>query len=298
MRALALLTVAAMTAACAVPKSPANASEPEPNDHSSCDARQAESRGIVAERGAPVQTASAIRAAESSLPPPALALGEASSNPATAPVVSIVAPARDAHVDSDASVTLDVRAWPTAEGAAHVHLILDNQPYKPIYDTAAPVPLRDLNGGRDLAPGPHVLVAFASRANHESVKVPSAISVASFVVGTEPARFASPEGFLVYSRPKGSYAGPQANHVLVDFQLVGTSLAEGGRAVVLEVRGDALLAPLRARTSRFGAPFYLENLRSGTYTIELALVDGADKLVDGTWNKTTRTITIDRAKKP
>lgn len=298
MRALALVTLAAMSAACAAPKSPASESAPAAAAHAGCESASVDAPVSPSATVAPVAATATASAAESTLPPPALVVGEASANPAVAPTVAILAPARGAHVEADAKATLDVRGWPTAEGAAHVHLILDNQPYKPIYDTGAPVPLRDLNGGKELAAGPHVLVAFASRANHESVKMPSALAVTSFVVGSEPASFAAPSSFLVYSRPKGMYVGPQANHVLVDFQLVGTTLAEGKQAVALEVSGEALREPLRARTARFGAPFYLENLRSGSYTLELSLLDGAGNVVDGPWNKTTRTIVIDRSKKP
>jgi hypothetical protein len=211
--------------------------------------------------------------------------------------VRVASPAPGAHVAPDAAARLEVSGWPTAEGAAHVHLILDNQPYKPIYDTAAPVPMRELNGGKDLAPGPHLLVAFASRANHESVKAPSAITAVPFVVGDAPAAPPAPGAFLVFSRPKGTYAGPQANHVLVDFQLVGLALGAGKHAVAIEVRGDKLPEPLRARAVAFGPPFYLENLRSGSYTVALTLLDAAGKPVDGAWNATTRTIVVDRSKK-
>lgn len=297
MRAIALLTMAVSATACVPPKAPSVEAEAEATKHTSCDGQAHE--GAAPSAPSPAAATPPVAAAsESTLPPPAVVLGEASPPPAAAPTVAISSPARGAHVDADAKVTLDVRGWPTAEGAAHVHLILDNQPYKPIYDTAAPVALRDLNGGKDLAPGPHVLVAFASRANHESVKAPSAIAVSGFVVGPEPATFAAPASFLVYSRPKGTYAGAQANHVLVDFQLVGVTLAEGKREVALEVRGETLAEPLRARTSRFGSPFYLENLRSGSYTLELTLLDGGGNVIEGAWNKTTRTIVLDRSKKP
>jgi hypothetical protein len=142
-----------------------------------------------------------------------------------------------------------------------------------------------------------VLVAFASRANHESVKSKEALTVTSFVVGDAPATPPAPGSFLVFSRPKGTYAGPQANHVLVDFQLVGVALGAGKHSVAIEVSGGALVEPLRARATSFGAPFYLENLRSGSYAITLTLLDAAGKPVPGAWNATTRTIVIDRSKK-
>ena len=258
--------------------------------------------GSPAVNGAPTPTptptpGAETAVAEASIPPAMLVLGEASPPPISSPNVRIASPAAGAHVDPGSAVELHVTGWPTTEGAAHVHLILDGQPYKPIYDTSAPTPLRALNGDTDLAHGPHVLVAFASRANHESVKTAGALAVAPFVVGPTGAA-AAPPSFAVYSRPKGTYAGPAANHILVDFQLVGTTLAEGRAAVALEVRSDSLPAPLTARVTSFGRPYYLENLRSGVYAIELTLLDADGRPVPGEWNKTTRTIVVDRSARP
>jgi hypothetical protein len=282
-------------AACAPPRDPRSASAParDAEDHASCEAAPAPAAAPVSAAAPPTVDL----AAEATLPPPAIVLGEASPAPSAAPSVRLTSPVAGAHVAPDAAARLDVSGWPTAEGAAHVHLILDNQPYKPIYDTGAPVPMRELNGGKDLAPGAHLLVAFASRANHESVKAASAITAVPFVVGDAPPAPPAPGNFLVFSRPKGTYAGPQANHVLVDFQLVGVALGPGKHAVGIEVSGASLTEPLRARATSFGPPFYLENLRSGSYTIALTLLDAAGKPVPGAWNATTRTIVIDRSKK-
>jgi len=295
-RPLALLITATL-GACAAPKTP-SVVEPQGATHAGCEEAPTTTVATPAPTSAVTDVVPSAAPLDPELPPAALMLGDASAAPAVTPSVRIESPASNAHVAADASVTLNVSNWATAEGAAHVHLILDNQPYKPIYNTAAPVALRDLNGGKDLSPGPHVLVAFASRANHESVKQASALAVTAFVVGTTPATAEAPKSFLIYSRPKGTYAGPQANHVLVDFQLAGVSLGEKGSSVAIEVRGEKLATPLRARATQFGRPYYLENLPSGTYELELQLLDVNAKPVDGAWNKTLRTIVIDRTKKP
>lgn len=297
MRRPIVLLVTATLCACAAPKTP-SVLEPQGAAHAGCDEAAPTTGATPASTSAVTDLVPSGAPLEAALPPATLILGDASAAPAVAPSVRIESPAANAHVAADASVVLNVSNWATAEGAAHVHLILDNQPYKPIYNTAAPVPLRDLNGGKDLSPGPHVLVAFASRANHESVKQGGALAVTAFVVGTTPATAEAPKAFLIYSRPKGTYAGPQANHVLVDFQLAGVSLGEKASSVAIEVRGDKLATPLRARATQFGRPYYLENLPSGTYELELQLLDISAKPVDGAWNKTLRTIVIDRTKKP
>ena len=91
------------------------------------------------------------------------------------PTVKIAAPTREQVISADKAgafeVKLDVKNWQTATGSSHVHLILDNKPYKPIYDTKAGVKLSDLMAvAKRSRKVIHVLVAFPSRASHESVK--------------------------------------------------------------------------------------------------------------------------------
>jgi len=62
---------------------------------------------------------------------------------------------------------------------------------------------------------------------------------------------------LIYSRPKGEYKGEMANHVLVDFQLIGTTLAADKDHVHIGVTGPGIDADkgLSAEVTKFGAPF-------------------------------------------
>ena len=178
-------------------------------------------------------------------PPPALVLGAASDDPSPAPTVKITAPTSNQVIAKDKAgdflVKLDVKNWQTAMGSQHVHLILDNHPYKPIYDTKAPVKLSDLLGGDPLNEGEHVLVAFPSRANHESVKTKDAMTMLTFLgrkKGTPAIDLKKP--MLIYSRPKGDYKGLQASHVIVDFQLANDTLAEGKDHVHITVTGPGI----------------------------------------------------------
>jgi hypothetical protein len=211
--------------------------------------------------------------------------------------VKITAPAKDAVIASakaaDTEVKLDVKNWKTAPKDAHVHLILDNKPYKPIYDPKTPVKLSELTGGDPLADGQHVLVAFPSRANHESVKTAGALTTVQFWVGKKGEKTTDlSKPLLVYSRPKGEYAGEMANHVLVDFQLVNDTLSPDKDKVHISVTGPGIEGEKTADVTKFGAPFYLDNLQNGSYTLKLDLLGGDGKPVPGAWNSTTRTITI------
>jgi hypothetical protein len=144
-----------------------------------------------------------------------------------------------------------------------------------------------------------VLVAFPSRGNHESVKMAGAVAVIEFFVGkatkTRAVDLAKP--MLIYSRPKGAYNGDMANHVLVDFQLAHEKLSDGGDHVHIAVSGPGIgaAAPLAADVTKFGTPYYLDNLEDGTYTVKLDLLSGKGEAVAGKWNSTTREITVNHA---
>jgi hypothetical protein len=257
---------------------------------------------------APTETVAAPKAASAPVasaptapaPTPAqvsLVLGTASPEPSPLPTVQFSAPKKDEVIAgpkaADYAIRLDVKNWMTATGSSHVHLILDNRPYKPIYDTKAPIKLSELNGGEPLSEGQHVLVAFPSRTNHESVKTKGAFAVTEFYVGkkaTDTVDIKKP--MLVYSRPKGEYNGDNGNHVLVDFYVANVTLAEGKEHVAVSVTGPGLDKPASGNASAFGAPFYLENLQNGAYVLKVELQDKDNKVLPGPWNSTTRTIKI------
>ncbi len=231
-------------------------------------------------------------------PPITLSQGSASPDPgAPTPTVKILAPSKDQVVPSakaaDFEVKLDVKNWKTEKGDAHVHLILDNKPYKPIFDTKAPTKLSELTGGDPLADGQHVIVAFPSRANHESVKTPGALTITEFWIGKKGDKAQDvTKPMVIYSRPKGEYKGDMANHVIVDFQLANDKLAEGKDHVHIAVTGPGIDGDKSADATAFGAPFYLDNLQDGSYSVKLELLGADERVLPGTWNSTTRSITI------
>jgi hypothetical protein len=230
--------------------------------------------------------------------PVTLTQGTASPDPAPPlPTVKIVTPAREQVIpmagSGDFAVKIDVKNWQTATGSSHVHLILDGKPYKPIFDPKAPVKLSDLPGGDALAEGQHILVAFPSRANHESVKTAGAVTINEFWVGKKgPKTQDIGKAMLIYSRPKGEYKGDMANHLIVDFQLVNDKLAAGGDHVHISVTGPGIDGEKAADVTAFGAPFYLDGVTDGSYTVKLDLLGADGKGVPGSWNSTTRTITV------
>lgn len=236
---------------------------------------------------------------EPSLPDVAFGPTRPSEDPATPPRVQITAPKMDqvlSGTPEDFTIKLDVKNWNTHHGGPHVHLILDDRPYMAIWDPKEPIKLSSLlDAGETLSEGEHRLVAFASRANHESVKMKDAIAVVRFWVGKKGKSEWKPKSdpMLVYSRPKGTYNGSAADNVLVDWYVVNAKIGETHK-VRATVHGPGIEETGRMVTVTEWRPLALDYLRNGDYTITLELLDPEGNVAPGAWNRTSRTITVNR----
>src|SRR5215471_5984497 len=235
-----------------------------------------------------------------SLPDVAFGPTTPSDQPKKMPKVTIKAPTAEQSIAADKAkdfeVKLDVKDWETQVGGPHVHLILDNKPYKPVYDPKAPVKLGDLVGGGDsLAEGEHLMVAFPSRMNHESVKGQGALAMVHFWVGKKgKSEWKAKDPMLIYSRPKGTYNASKADHVLLDWYLANAELGDGKDSIKATLSGPGVEGDGRTLKITEWRPYAFDNLRNGDYKIALELEDKDGKPVPGAWNSTTRTITINR----
>lgn len=222
-------------------------------------------------------------------PPVRVVAGERTPLPAgNTPRVAITAP-RDNSVarTNRVEVRLRVTDWPAPQDMRHVHLIVDNEPYRRIDDPSRPVVLENLSEGT------HVLRAFPGWGSHESVKTPGAFAVSVFHVGRRSADFTFDRRapLLTYSRPKGEYAGADAERVLLDFYVSNVpsdALSATGHRVRYAIDGA-----LTGEATSW-APHFIENLPSGPHTIVLELLGPDGALVPGPFNRTERTITIVR----
>ena len=174
------------------------------------------------------------------------------------------------------------RGLARAGDGQHVHLILNNERYRAIYDVDEPVRLTDL------PPGDHLLRAFPGTDWHESVKTPGAFALRTFHVGEgerEPP-VQPDEPLLTYSRPVGEYVGADADSILVDFYLSGVRLSPEGYRVRLSIEGmgEALITTW--------TPHVLVGLPEGDHTVTLELLDPDGAPVPGEFNRTERTITV------
>ncbi|MEQ9566580.1 MAG: hypothetical protein RLN85_12365, partial [Pseudomonadales bacterium] len=112
----------------------------------------------------------------------------------------------------------------------HIHYIVNNGPYAAHY----------MPGINDvLDEGNYVVLAFLSRSYHESVKSERAYYVENLSIGaveSNEADLSAPH--LFYSRPKGTYSGPDTEKLMLDFYLLNTTLSPDGNKVRATINGN------------------------------------------------------------
>ncbi len=149
----------------------------------------------------------------------------------------------------------------------HIHFILDNSPYKALYEPKNEVTLA--NDNKD-----HYLLCFLSRSYHESLKNKEAAVLVHFKID-EKGNFKKLEDpktpMLFYSRPKGDYLGKDTADVLLDFYVWNTSLAADGYKVKAQVTNETLKSDTTFVISTWESNF-IQNLGTGKCKVALTLL--------------------------
>ncbi len=161
----------------------------------------------------------------------------------------------------------------------HIHFILNNQPYSAHYEPAF---------SKEVPDGVHHLVAFLSRSYHESVKNENSVVVRKLEVGenaTDTQGLDMEAPTIIYSRPKGEYAGKDTENLLLDFFVINTTLSEEGNKVRATVNGEEFMITE-------WAPHVLKGLPMGEVTIQLELLDAEGNLMPGPFNNVTRSVML------
>lgn len=196
--------------------------------------------------------------------------------------------------ETTVSVQLQVKDYPLFKDTQwglgpHLHLIVDNEPYRAVYTVDEPIVLEDLT------PGTHTLRVFASRPWHESFKNEGAYAQTTFHVFTET-EDNSPNSslpLLTYSRPKGSYG---AEPIMLDFYLTNAPLhfiAQNNPdddivdwRIQVTINGDSFLLDT-------WQPIYLKGFKPGKNWIQLQFLDEQGNEVNNAFNNTVRLITYE-----
>ena len=165
----------------------------------------------------------------------------------------------------------------------HIHFIMDNGPYKALYEPKNEITLA--NGTE------HYLMAFLSRSYHESVKTKGAAVVYHFKIdakGNMVKMEAPKTPMIFYSRPKGDYIGKDTANVLLDFYVWNDSLSANGDKVKAQITNENMPGRDTTITIDTWAPHFIQNLGTGKCKVILTLTDKDGKQVDGPLQSATR----------
>lgn len=172
----------------------------------------------------------------------------------------------------------------------HIHLIIDNESYLAVYKHGKD----NLVHIKEVAEGQHTLFAFPSRSYHESVKTPGASSVVNFKLTGDKLEFQhvkTGKPFILYSRPKGVYAGADAKKIMLDFYLNNVELGADGNTARYRIRKKGETREYTFETNEW-TPAFVSGLSTGTYRIGLEVLDKGGNLVRADWNATEQEIEI------
>ena len=171
----------------------------------------------------------------------------------------------------------DAKMCANSAKGQHIHLIVNNEPYSAHYEPEIK---------KEMAEGSYTALAFISRSYHESIKNPEAYILRNFTVGNAEENtvdLTAPHMF--YSRPKGTYNGPDAQKVMLDFYLVNTDLSADGNKVRATINGEEFMIDT-------WKPHFIEGMPMGTNTVKLELLDAEGNLVNSPFNPVERTIEL------
>lgn len=208
------------------------------------------------------------------------------------PQVRLLSP-RPGEVLSDTTVTvrLQVRGLPLFKNddwqlGPHLHLFLDNEPYRAIYDLSEPITFENL------APGTHTLRVFASRPWHESFKNQGAFDQRTFhvVAPTPQNELDANAPLLTYSRPQSTYG---AEPIMLDFYLTNAPLHMSAQAEANDDLHDwRIRCTVNDQSFVFDQwqPIWLKGFKPGRNWVQLELIDEAGNPIDNRFNNTVRII--------
>jgi len=208
------------------------------------------------------------------------------------PQVAIVSPKADQVLqDNTVKVEFQVQDLPIFQDpelgmGPHLHVILDNQIDREVYELDQPLVFEDLS------PGTHTLRVFASRPWHESFKNEGAYAQTTFHLFTKTSDnnpdLALP--LLTYNRPQGSYG---AEPIMLDFYLTNAPLH-----LVAAENPDDEIVDWRIRVTVNGQnfildrwqPFYLKGFKPGKNWVHLEFLDEQGNPIKNVFNDTVKLI--------
>ena len=209
------------------------------------------------------------------------------------PQIKILAPKPGELLqDNTVSLVLQVKDLPIYQSAGlglgpHLHVVIDDQPYRSVYDIKQPTVLADL------APGTHTVRVFAVRPWDESFKNDGSFAQTTFNVFTKTDDH-DPDArkpLLTYSQPQGDYG---AEPILLDFYLTNAPLhfiaQDHPEDSTLDWKIKATVNGQSFLLDRW-QPIYLKGVKPGKNWVQLEFIDENGTRVENFGNNTARIFT-------
>ncbi|MCD6012560.1 MAG: hypothetical protein K0Q79_2422 [Flavipsychrobacter sp.] len=165
----------------------------------------------------------------------------------------------------------------------HIHFIMDNTPYKALYEPTNAITLANNTE--------HYLFAFLSRSYHESIKSKGAALMYHFKIDEKGnlKKLEDPKTpMLIYSRPKGDYIGPDTTNILLDFYAWNCDISPEGYKVKADIANEDRNTQVLGTTLVKWEPYFIQNLGTGKCKVMLTLLDKDSKPVEGLQTSITR----------
>jgi hypothetical protein len=255
-----------------------------------CNSNNSELNANAKNNLSPVTTAQSPKITISEVSPPPAIQKLSRYFDAYEPRIKILEPKSDQILtDTKVAIEFEVKDLPIFKNpdlglGTHVHVILDNQEYKALYDLAQPLVFENL------AVGTHTIRAFASRPWHESFKNEGAFAQTTFHVYTKTGENTpNPQlPMLTYSRPVGVYG---AEPIMLDFYLKNTPLHA---ALLEEAQTNDWQIRVTVNDQSFKVdqwlPVYIKGLNVGLNWVKLEFLDSEGHLVANQFNSTAHLI--------
>jgi hypothetical protein len=191
--------------------------------------------------------------------------------------------------DTTVNLRLQVKDFPIYKDAKlalgpHIHVLLDNQPYRTVYNASEALTFRDLS------PGSHTVRAFAVRPWDESFKTAGASAQVAFHVyaPTQANRPDPAQPLLTYNNPQGEYG---AEPIMLDYSITPPTSKTGQKPSPAPWSVNVSLNGQSFKTSE-KAPIYLTGFKPGVNWLKLELLNANGKTVANAFSETVRLITF------
>lgn len=207
-----------------------------------------------------------------------------------APRVSIDVPGFNqfipASLIANTRIRYKVQGFDQAPEGSYLQFVFDGKPFRPVKDLNEKIMLTDIAGTESVPEGEHIVAAFVSRPNHESIKSERGIAVRRFFVGkrVDGGWDSNRDPLLVVGSPHGTYK----SDVLVDWYVLNATISNDEYSVRTLIKGPGIKPEGIQRVITEWKPWIVLSAHDGgEYSVKIELLDpNGEPVPYGTYDRT------------